>query len=109
MAITYILGDDAENDERIIEHGELQYNPSLCYALGRALSPNGIMGTDIRKAYQFLLHARRGYEVAISNGNKYFEESLNGVMKYISQNYFDEIRDELDQRFYNIYYSKDDE
>lgn len=109
MAITYILGEDAENDERIIEHGELQYNPSLCFALGRALSPKGIMGTDIRKAYQFLLHARRGYEIAINNGDLFFEEKLKEVMKIISQNYFDEVRDEFDHRFYNTYYSKDDE
>lgn len=107
MALSYILGEDNETDA-ILEHDELQRNPSLCLAVGRALTPNGIMGTDLRRSYQFLLHAKRGYEIALENGDEFYQDSLAEVEQLLELKCFDEIRDEYDKIFNYVYYGVGD-
>lgn len=62
---------------------ELQYYPSLCYALGRELSPGGNLCTDLECAYLFLKHAEKGYRTEIQNGAVMYENAYNGVLELL--------------------------
>lgn len=96
---SYKLGDIYEKGEYVEKDDELAYyyydrairriarwdkdeyeqNPSLCYAVARAIMPEGIGLTDIKEAYRLLKLARTGYEKNIENGFEPHEECLQQV------------------------------
>ena len=98
MAAGFIIGPDWEGDE-IAWKAELQHFPSLCYALGRELSPGGSMNTDIRQAYQFLKHAEKGYLSELQNGAEMYRASYEGVMALLANPQFDDTRKQYDRFF----------
>ena len=75
---------------------ELDEYPSLCFALGRELMPDGLMRTDVEAAYLFLKHAEKGYEKEIRNGADFYAKALSLVKERINNEIFDDIRDEYD-------------
>ena len=87
MALSYVLGEDADFDHIMWCRG-LQDYPSLCYAFARELSPGGTLCTNINQAYQFLKHAQIGYEKCLANGENMYKES-----------YFDVVREEYESSF----------
>lgn len=75
---------------------DLQEYPSLCFALGRELSLNGFMHTDIESAYQFLRQAEAGYKRKLRNGEEMYQKSYSAVCDLMADSQFDEIRDRFD-------------
>lgn len=96
MATSYIIGSEWEHEYTVAHCTNLQKYPSLCYALGRELSPGGDMATDIRLAYHFLKHAEAGYKTALNNGQKMYKSSYNGVLELLSSSQFDDIKKAFD-------------
>ena len=82
---------------------ELDEYPSLCFALGRELMPDGLMRTDVEAAYLFLKHAEKGYEKEIRNGDDFYVKALSLVKERINSQIFDDIRDE-----YESFYDEDE-
>lgn len=99
MAASFLIDDNWEVDYVITYTKSLDRYPSLCFALGRALMPGGLMTTDLREAYQFLKHAERGYRMEMMNGADFYAKAYAGVMERIDDEVFDDIRDEFDQLF----------
>lgn len=99
MAASYVIGTEWEQDAVVAWCDELRKYPSLCYALGRELSPDGDMYTDIERAYQFLKHAEKGYEMEIANRRDFYEKSYKDVLKLLADKRFDDIRAKYDEMF----------
>lgn len=88
----YELGDLSWYDE-------LKQFPSLCFAFGRALLPQGALLTDIDLAFQFLKFAQEGYENEISNGSLIYQNQLESVKKMLTDEVFTEMSWEDDDDF----------
>ncbi|MBR6252688.1 MAG: sel1 repeat family protein [Clostridia bacterium] len=74
--------------------------PSLFFALARESMPGGIRNTDIVNAYDWLKTAEKGYKILITEGNKYYEESYQNVIKLLDDPIFtDEIIEEFHDRY----------
>jgi len=115
---SYKLGDIYEKGEFVEKDDELAYyyydrairkinrwddeayesNPSLCYAVARAIMPEGIGPTDIKEAYRLLKFARTGYENNIENGFKPHEEYLERVKALLENPIFAEYIEEDHKR-----------
>lgn len=80
------------NPEVILEYTELQDYPSLCFALGRELLPNGTLFTNVEAAYLFLKHAEHGYQTFITNGQTMYEKSYKHVQELLAQSQFNDFR-----------------
>lgn len=76
------------NPEVILAYTELQDYPSLCFALGRELLPNGTLFTNVEAAYLFLKHAEQGYQTFITNGQTMYEKSYKHVQELLTQPQF---------------------
>ena len=98
MAATYVLGEDADF-ENVLWCRALQEYPSLCYAFGRELSPGGMLFTNLSAAYQFLMHAKLGYEKLLANGETWYRESYEGVLALLADPRFGGVRDGIDRFF----------
>lgn len=99
MAASFVIGTEWERGDVVAYYTDLQNYPSLCYALGRALSLGGDMYTDIHRAYLFLKHAEKGYKIKLANGNEMYASSYQGVVKLIADSQFDDIREQCDKLF----------
>ena len=99
MAASYLIGKDWESNAAIAHCRALQEYPSLCFALGRELSVGSFMNTDLDYAYQFLKHAEKGYEIAISSGQNVYENPYISVTELLSDPQFDIVRDLYDRFF----------
>lgn len=80
------------NPEVILAYTELQDYPSLCFALGRELLPNGTLFTNVEAAYLFLKHAEQGYQTFITNGQTMYEKSYKHVQELLAQSQFNDFR-----------------
>lgn len=80
-------------------YDELKQFPSLCFAFGRALLPQGALLTDIDLAFQFLKFAQEGYENEISNGSLIYQNQLESVKKMLTDEVFSEMSWEDDDDF----------
>lgn len=80
------------NPEVILAYTELQDYPSLCFALGRELLPNGTLFTNVEAAYLFLKHAEQGYQTFITNGQTMYEKSYKRVQELLAQSQFNDFR-----------------
>lgn len=99
LAVKYILGSDLEIFDDIYYRNNLQLFPSLCFALAREFSKNGSLVTNISLSYQFLLHAKLGYEKELLNGREFYRESYENVLKLIKESQYNEIREKYDNIF----------
>ena len=88
LAATYLIGGPWENPAVILNCCKLCRYPSLCYALGREMMPGGGVATDLEVAYQFLLQAKAGYEIALADGDSFYEKSLAGVNQLLADPVF---------------------
>lgn len=109
MAATFIIGEDDWSGDTISFTDELQEYPSLCFALGRELMPNGNLALNLEGAYQFLRHAEKGYSKQIMNGAEFYEKNYHKVVDLLEDDIFDPIRDEYDEIFDDEYYDEDDD
>ena len=75
-------------------HTKLCEYPSLSFALGRELSKNGSMSTDVYLSCLFLLIAKMGYEEAIRNGDAFYQSVYENVLKLLEDEQYVEIKDE---------------
>lgn len=98
QAVTSLLKDEYINYDDIRYVTALDRYPSLCFALGREMYPGGDMNTDLKLSYQYLLHAKTGYELELEAGNNFYQESYNNVLEYLSSEHFIPIK----EYFYNI-------
>ena len=105
IAADFIIDDDWRRGGTFYWAIQLQAFPSLCYALARETFVDGSMPTDLRVSYQFLKHAEIGYQLALANGDKMYEESYEGVLKLLKNKNYDAVRDEID----NLFSDEDDE
>lgn len=96
MAANEILDGNYHGTYKVLFNDELERYPSLCFALGREMSPGGSMLTDCHVAYQFLLKARKGYEKEIENGNKMYQESYVNVLDLLKLEVYDSVREQID-------------
>lgn len=103
IAASFVIDGAWENADVILWCDALQQYPSLCYALGRELSRDGDMLTDLDCAYQFLKHAEIGYERELHNGSKMYEQAYEGVQKFLADAQFDDVRDKYDEAFGEAY------
>ena len=99
MAASFILDEPWENPNVIAWNEELDHYPSLCYALGRELSPGGNMNTDLDSAYQFLRKAEIGYRRELANGGEMYREAFEGVLRLIHNPQYDSVREKYDPIF----------
>ena len=94
IAARLIVGPDWQDEYSIRWNDDLIQYPSLCYALGREMSKDGSMPTDIAFAYVFLKKAEEGNKLRLANGDKMYEKSYNGVVELLADSQFDPVRDE---------------
>ncbi len=88
------------------EEEALDY-PSLFFALGRESMPGGIRNTDIELAYEWLKTAERGYKRLIADGNDYYQESYQNVLKLLENPVFtDEYKEEFNLRYNYVFEDK---
>lgn len=98
-----IMNNGWEGSGAIAWTGKLDDYPELCYALGKEMSEGGIMKTDLDVAYQFLKHAKIGYETAISRGEPMLEPKYKKVLNLVDDAQFDMIRIKYDDLFEEVY------
>ena len=99
MAASFVLDGPWEIPNVIAWNEDLDRYPSLCYALGRELSPGGAMNTDLDSAYQFLKKAEIGYQRELANGSEMYRESYNGVLSLLADPQYDDVRKKYDPLF----------
>lgn len=87
---------------------KLHEYPSLCFALGRELSKNGAMSTDVYLSYLFLLVAKSGYETALRNGDSFYQSVYESVLRLLEDEQYVEVKDEC-SKFLNYENEDDDE
>lgn len=102
MAASFVIGEEWENEFAISYNRELQNYPSLCFALGRELSTDGDMYTDLDRAYQFLKHAEAGYKRELLNGNIMYQKSYEGVISLLNSKQFSDIKENYDKLFQEL-------
>lgn len=95
MAGSYILGDDWDNG-KIAYNDELQKYPSLCFALGREMAPGGLLYTDLDSSYQFLMAAKKGYELEMANGSSFYRDVYDSVLEWLNREEYRIIRDKYE-------------
>lgn len=96
MAASFLIEDDWEIPNIIAYTDSLEKYPSLCYALGRELMPDGDMPTNIDQAYQFLKHAEKGYKRELDNEVDMYNKTYSGVLECLKNPIFDSIRNKYD-------------
>lgn len=99
MAASFLIVDEWEAPCSIAYTDTLQEYPSLCYALGRELMPDGDMATNLDQAYQFLKHAEIGYKKELANGASFYEKTYLGVIECLNNEVFDDVRKKYDPIF----------
>lgn len=109
MAASYIINDEWEGRHKVVWHSDLQRYPSLCFALARELAPGGEMSTNIELSYQFLKHAKIGYQKELANGANFYKESYAKVIDMLKATYYDIVRVEYDSAFDDEYSDDEDE
>lgn len=92
IAASFIIDENWDEPFTILYTDELINYPSLCFALGRELSNGGYMHTNLDCAYQFLNHAKIGYERALQNGDKMYQKSYQNVLKLLDSEQFDKVK-----------------
>ena len=102
MAASFVIGEEWENEFAISYNRELQNYPSLCFALGRELSTDGDMYTDLDRAYQFLKHVEAGYKRELLNGNIMYQKSYEGVISLLNSKQFSDIKENYDKLFQEL-------
>ncbi len=103
LAVTFVLGEPLESNTDLTWCSELQKYPDLCFAMGRELSKTGSLLTDIETSYQFLKHAELGYEKEMNNGKARYEAAYEGVLNFMDDPQYDEIRERFDTEFLDEY------
>lgn len=91
-----LLIDGQCDPGNVIECDRLKEYPSLCFALGREMSVQGNMATDLGVSYQFLKLAEVGYELELAAGHGFYEGCLAGVKELLSDPQYDVVREEYD-------------
>lgn len=99
MAASFVIGTEWESGASVSWSTELRLYPSLCYALGRELSGDGYMHTDLAQSYQFLKHAEYGYREALGNGDVMYQKAYEGVLTLLADDRFSGIREKYDKYF----------
>ena len=70
--------DDIKNEEFLLNY------PSLCLTLGQAHMKDGILQTNLKIAYVFLEKAKEGYEEALANHMKMYEEAYHRTLELLN-------------------------
>ncbi len=96
LAVTYIIGSDWQLRDNLYYEDALQYYPSLCFALARELATGGELITDISLSYQFLLHAKIGYEKELAHGFEMYRQSYESLQRFMVDSQYDGVREKYD-------------
>ena len=70
--------------------------PSLFFSMAKEFMPGGEMCLDYKIAYDFLNHAKVGYEMEKQDGVKFHINALNAVDELLEDPHFDIFKDEED-------------
>lgn len=97
MAFRLITEQDALTKGAVSWHDELEYYPSLCFALARELHSGEYMKAYAETAWELLKRAETGYKAMIEEGDLMYEESYNGVLELMKDPEFDPFRDRKDE------------
>lgn len=100
LSAKYIIGSDWQSMETLYYADALQNFPSLCFALARELAEGGAMITDIRMSYQFLLHAKIGYESELAHGFDMYFKAYKDVIKLMEDSQYDSVREIYNEMFF---------
>lgn len=103
QAIKLITGKTLYELDNLSWYDELKGFPSLCFAFGRALMPQGELLTDIDLAFQFLKYAQEGYENEISNGFLIYQNQLDSVKDFLTSEIFSGLSLEDDDFIWDEY------
>jgi TPR repeat protein len=101
LAVTYIMGSDWQLLDDLYYADELQYFPSLCFALARELAKGEALIANIPLSYQFLLHAKIGYENELAQGFEMYRQSYESVQSLMVDPQYDEVRDKYDDIYFD--------
>lgn len=76
---------------------ELESYPSLCLALGAAMSEGGNMNMDLPTAYELLLHAKHGYEEMLRHHHEMYQKSYENTLNLLKTEQFDHYRRQYEE------------
>lgn len=74
--------------------------PSLYLSMAKEFMPDGALGTNLEKAYDYLETAREGYEIAIDDGAEHYKNALAETIKLLESDTFAKIREAQDSYEY---------
>lgn len=94
-----LLIDGQCDPNNVIECDCLKEYPSLCFALGREMSVQGHVATNLSLSYQFLKLAEAGYKIALLSGIDFYGDCLSAVKELLNDSQYDLIRDKYDNAF----------
>lgn len=97
LAASYILGDCWQSFRDISFVDELQRFPSLCFALAREMGKGGALLTDISLSYQYLQHAKLGYETGLENGNEMYRQACEAVLEFMQDPQYDKVKEQFEE------------
>ncbi len=100
LAVDQILDDDWSFVD-IMNNDILMRYPSLCFAIGREMGIGGQMNADIDLSYQFLVAAKKGYEIELTNGVRMYEESYKNILKWLEKKGYKEMEDKYEPMLTN--------
>jgi len=100
LAVKSILGSDWQLRDELYYADALQYYPSLCFALARELAKGEAFIANIPLSYQFLLHAKIGYEKELAQGFEMYRQSYESVQNLMVDPQYDEVRDKYDEIYF---------
>ncbi|MGQ7509259.1 tetratricopeptide repeat protein [Streptococcus suis] len=99
LAASYLLDQPWMTYQDITWCQSLQNYPSLCLALGKFMLEGEHYYVNLDLAYQFLIFARRGYEIELQNRGNYYQSVYEQVVKLLNNSKFDSLRDKWDDLF----------
>lgn len=99
LAASNLLDEPLEALHDISWCHSLQNYPSLCLALGKSMLPEGQFFTNFDLAYQFLVFAKKGYDIELQNRGHYYQSVYEQVLKLLEDPQFDNIRNKWDSFF----------
>ncbi|HEL9634645.1 TPA: sel1 repeat family protein [Streptococcus suis] len=99
LAVSYLLEDPLEALYDITWCQALENYPSLCLALGKTMILGGQLFVNLDLAYQFLVFARKGYEIELQNRGHYYQSVYEDVVELLGHSQFDRVRHKWDDVF----------
>lgn len=97
-AAKYLLGNDF-SIENILNNEVLIEYPSLCFALGREMSIDGSLSTNLDLSYIFLKIALIGYEKELDMNHTMYKTPYENTKEYLNKDCYNKSKERLEDLF----------